>query len=91
MEFSKNDLASDHYSWPQSSVVTADSAVPGRRKFDKTNGNQVLRIINFLGKDVGSMTVSDFRRLEDIIFKKLPEGDMSEMSVFNWLRIAYLY
>lgn len=64
---------------------------PGRRLFDPFNGNQVLYIINFFGKSLGKLTMTDGQKLEELIIRQLPHDIRSELAVFNWLRGVYLY
>jgi hypothetical protein len=91
MEFLKEHLQIGHYNWekdPNHSIYTSE---PDRRLFDRLNGNQVLFIINYFGKSLGRLTLSEGRRIEELILTQLPEYIKSELSVFNWLRGVYLY
>jgi hypothetical protein len=91
MLFQREHLQSDHYSWENNAGHSCFAIGPDRRLFDRSNGNQVLFIINFLGKSLGRLTLSDGHKIEELITKKLPESTKSELSVFNWLRSIYLY
>lgn len=87
----KEHLLSRHYSWPIDTTDPASAEAPARRLFDRYNGNQVLRMINFFGNSIGKLTIQDGRRLEELIEKQMPDSVKSEQAVFNWLRSAYLY
>ncbi len=90
MTFLKEHLTGLHYNWEgaTNALFTGD---PSRRLFDRLNGDQVLFIINFFGKSVGKLTLTDGQKVEELIVKELPENIKSEMAVFNWLREVYLY
>lgn len=81
----------DHYEWSNEVSQSLYMGEPGRRIFDRFNGNQVLYIINFFGQSIGQLTVPDGRQIEQLILSQLPLNTKSEMSVFNWLRGIYLY
>ena len=91
MFFLKEHLLNHHYSWSNDVSSPSLSREPGRRVFDPSNGNQVLLIINFFGKSIGKMSLSEGRKIEDLIVTQLPDDTKSEVSVFNWLRGVYLY
>lgn len=86
MTFSKEDLASEHYTWSNNSDSVLFTGQPSRRVFDRFNGDQVLFLINFYGSMAEKFTVQEGRRIEDLIFNQLPSDAKSEMAVFNWLR-----
>lgn len=83
MPFVKEDLTGNHYTWTNGFSFTGS---PSRRLFDKTNGNQVLFIINFLASLSGRVSIREGREIEEMIHNHLPSDVRSEMSVFNWLR-----
>lgn len=83
MPFVKEDLTGNHYTWTSGFSFTGS---PSRRLFDKTNGNQVLFIINFLASLSGRVSIREGREIEEMIHNHLPTDVRSEMSVFNWLR-----
>ena len=86
MTFSKEDLASEHYTWSNNPDSVLFTGQPSRRVFDRFNGDQVLFLINFYGSMAEKFTVQEGRRIEDLIFNQLPSDAKSEMAVFNWLR-----
>lgn len=91
MHFLKEHLAGHHYYWNTISDTTAFTGTPGRRLFDPFNGQQVLYIINYFGQSIGILTEEAGRTLEEMMLKQLPEEVKSEVAVFNWLRVQYLY
>ena len=91
MAFLKEDLLNQHYTWAASVVDGLFKGEPSRRLFDRFSGDQVLYIINSFGRALGNMTLHDGQALEELIRQKLPLDVKSELSVFNWLRGAYLY
>jgi len=91
MFYLKEHLLGKQYSWADTANELKYTGGPSRRAFDRSNGNQVLLIINFLGKTMGKETVNDGRKLEELILTQLPEDAKNEMAVFNWLRHIYLY
>jgi hypothetical protein len=90
ISFLREHLISHHYAWT-GSVHAPGKEEPGRRLFNRLDGNQVLNMINFFGQSIGKLTLQDGRRLEELINKQLPDTVKSELSVFNWLRGVYLY
>ena len=91
MAFQKEDLLNQDYTWASPAADTSFKGEPSRRLFDRFSGDQVLYIINSFGKALGNLTLHDGRALEELILKRLPIDIKSELSVFNWLRGAYLY
>lgn len=83
MHFIRENLMGDHYSWNTNASFTGS---PSRRLFNRSDGFQVLFIINFLGSLSESFTLQEGRMMEEMIQHKLPSDIRSEMSVFNWLR-----
>ncbi len=91
MYFSKEHLVNDHYNWLTTLKESLYTGAPGRRLFDRFNGDQVLFIINCFGESIGKLTLDDGRKMEELISTQLPENTRSEVAVFNWLRGIYLY
>lgn len=91
MLFLKEHLQSDHYNWKNEVSHSIYTSEPDRRLFDRSNGNQVLFIINYFGKLLGRLTLHDGQQIETLISTQLPTDTRSELSVFNWLRGVYLY
>lgn len=90
MLFLKEHLISNHYSWTTETRHEITNT-PDRRLFDRSNGNQILYLINFFGYSIGNLTVDDGQKIESLIIKELPAELKSEIAVFNWLRGKYLY
>ena len=91
MTFLREHLISDHYNWSAEKGHHPLTNSPDRRFFDRTNGNQILYIINSFGYSVGKLTINDGQRIESLIIKELPSELKSEIAVFNWLKGKYLY
>jgi len=85
MSFEKQDLVGTHYSWTENdtSVFTGQ---PSRRIFDRSNGNQVLFLINFYGSQSDKFTPEEGKILEQRIQDEMPLEIKSEISVLHWLR-----
>lgn len=91
MIFLKEHLHKGNYNWALGLNHSIQNNAPDRRIFDRSNGYQVLFIINYFGQSLGKLTVTDGRMIEDLISTQLPLEIKSELSVFNWLREVYLY
>jgi len=91
MNFLREHLRVSHYTWETSCNHSVNTSEPDRRLFDRFNGNQVLFIINYFGKSLGRLTLSEGQKIEALINTQLPQHTKSELSVFNWLRGIYLY
>jgi hypothetical protein len=91
MNFLKEHLHNGDYNRAVGLNHSLYNNAPDRRIFDRLNGYQVLFIINYFGQSVGNLTVTDGRRIENLISTQLPGEIKSELSVFNWLRDNYLY
>ena len=87
----KEHLRKTHYDWTIGLNHSKGNTEPDRRIFDRFNGFQVLFIINYFGKSLGNLTVTDGHKVEELISAQLPLEIKSEVSVFNWLRGVYLY
>ena len=83
MPIIKEDLVHGHYKWTDNFSFTGS---PSRRRFDRSNGYQVLFIINFFGSLSEQFSIKEGRVMEEKIMWELPNDVKSEMSVFNWLR-----
>jgi hypothetical protein len=91
MIFLKEHLGKNNYEWGTELNHSVQNNEPDRRIFDRSNGYQVLFIINCFGRSLGKLTVTDGLKIEDLISSHLPKEAKSELSVFNWLREVYLY
>ena len=85
MFYSKEDLAGRDYDWGESSRDSSFTGSPTRRTFDRFNGQQLLFIINFFCESVGRRTIADARKIEELIYSRLPMDVKSELSVIRWL------
>jgi hypothetical protein len=85
MWFLKEHLSGE-YHWNGSAVYSGN---PTRRKFDRTNGEQILYMINLYGSISQRSTIKDGMKMEELLQNQLPLETMSEMTVFNWLREVY--
>ena len=91
MYFLKEHLQNGHYNWLIDTTKSIFIGEPGRRLFDRFNGDQVLFIINYFGKSLGKLSLVEGQKLETLIFTQLPDYAKSELAVFNWLIGIYLY
>lgn len=91
MIFLKEHLRKQHYNWTVALLHSTANNEPNRKVFDRFNGFQVLFIINYFGKSLGKLTVTEGIKVEELISAQLPLELKSELSVFNWLRGVYLY
>lgn len=85
MHFQKQDLTGTHYNWKNDEKHYFDGQ-PGMRAFDKSNGNQVLFLINFYASLSGRVTLREGRDIEQQIQHDLPKDAKTEIAVFNWIR-----
>jgi len=85
MNFLRQDLAGEHYSWVNGGSAEVYTGSPSRRLFDRFNGDQVLFIINFCAQSA-NFSLEDVRVMEDRIAHYLPLEAKSEISVINWLK-----
>lgn len=83
MTFLREHLRCNHYSWLNEGNYTGD---PSRRRFNPSDGNQILFIINSCATLVEEFTLNDGQKIEEMIYQKLPIGIKSEISVFKWLK-----
>ncbi|MDI3318345.1 hypothetical protein [Pinibacter soli] len=89
--FLKEHLRQRHYNWSGEPNHSIQNKEIDRKTFDPFNGFQVLFIINYFGKSIGKLTVTDGLKVEELISTQLPVNAKSELSVFNWLRGIYLF
>jgi hypothetical protein len=78
------------YNWPVENG-TMYTGVPSRRIFDRSNGNQILFIINCFYDSIGYNSDNTGKKLEELISTQLPQEMKSELAVFNWLKGVYMY
>ncbi|MFI5128765.1 MAG: hypothetical protein ACHQFX_02190 [Chitinophagales bacterium] len=86
MNFSKDNLVNNHYTWPTENNRNVFIGTPSRRLFNRYDGEQVLFIINSYGELSDQFTVEDGRKIEEMIQKELPLQSKSELSVLHWLK-----
>lgn len=86
MYFLKTDLCGHDYHWGDANL-TVFSGAPSRRLFDRSNGVQVLYLINYYASLNEGFNQSLGRKLEELILYKLPADIKSEVSVYNWLKL----
>ena len=91
MLFLKEHLIVSHYDWSAKVQHKEPTTTPGRRHFDRLDGNQILYMINSFGHSIGKLTIDDGQKIENLIIEGLPPELKSEIAVFNWLRGKYLY
>jgi hypothetical protein len=84
MKFRKEHLESRHYNWALNSHIFTGK--PSRRIFDRSNGDQVLFIINSYASMFDSFSLEEAKKLEERILHELPIGITSELSVLHWLQ-----
>lgn len=85
MSFSKEHL-NGVYNWSPETHLPVFDGQASRRLFDRSNGNQVLFLINLLLDNSGSFSIDDGKKIESLITNKLPFQQSSELTVFNWLQ-----
>jgi hypothetical protein len=88
MQFEKEHLVGETYNWLE---INDKCRQPDRRIFDRSNGNQLLNMINSFGESIGALSIDDGLRIEKLILDELPLEVKSEIGVFNWLKGKYLY
>ena len=81
----KEDLKGE-YTWINGIDQNLFNGELTRRKFDSTNGDQVLFLINLYGSHFKDFSVEDGLKIEDALLNHLPLEAKSEISVFNWLK-----
>ena len=85
MSFSKEHLKGV-YNWSSETDLPVFDGQASRRLFDRSNGNQVLFLINLLLDNSESFSIDDGQKIESLITNKLPFQQSSELTVFNWLQ-----
>jgi hypothetical protein len=91
MVFLKENLTGDHYHWLGQFKNPEISTAPDRHFFDRTDGNQILNLINYFGNYVDKLTIAYGQNIELLLSKELPAQIKSEIAAFNWLKGVYLY
>ena len=83
--FNKSDLIL-FYSWNTSASCKSLTGTPDKSLFNKTEGNELLYIVNFLPfvEDI-----CDLERVENLIRNYMPLNIKSQIDVFNWLEINW--
>lgn len=91
MDFEKHHLQLEDYSW-SSTATEHINTEPARTPFNSRDGHQVLFMINFFARSIGSEKITEKNVLTiERLIRDLPEGLKSEKSVFNFLCGQYLY
>ena len=90
MIFLKEHLRKKNYDWSVGQNRYQENNEPNRCSFNPLNGYQMLFLINYFGKSIGKLTITDGCQIEELIATQLPFEMKSEVSVFNWLRGIYL-
>ena len=85
MSFSKEHL-NGVYNWSSETELPLFDGQASRRLFDRSNGNQVLFLINLLLDNADSFSIEEGKKIESLITNKLPFQQSSELTVFNWLQ-----
>ncbi len=83
MHFEKQDLNIDLYRWSTSDQLY--EGLPSRRSFDKSNGAQVLFLVNHYALFDEQLNLEQLPRLEYLLHSDLPVDAKSEISVFKWM------
>ena len=84
MNFQKTDLEGTQYNWSDAGHIF--NGEPTRRGFDKSNGDQVLFLINYFGSQSDQFTLQAGKNIERSILYELPHDAKSEISVCNWIK-----
>jgi hypothetical protein len=85
MKFLKEHLRGTDYIWKEDLVYDGR---PSRRLFDRSNGQQVLFMINEIVEALPN-AIEEGRKIEDLLVNRLPFGAQSEKSVGDWIRENY--
>ena len=85
MQFLKHNLLHNGYSW--ANTPAPEAIFPSRKLFDRFNGWQIIRLINFTnrGFDNEQQVLERGQKIEHLILNKLPLQTCSEVAVCNWL------
>ncbi|MCH5684473.1 hypothetical protein LWM68_09470 [Niabella sp. W65] len=81
MNVTKFDLQTSRYLWVENDRVY--NGMPSRREFNRSNGNQVLFLINCYTSIQGALTKSQLLALEQFIVWGLPVQAKSEISALQ--------
>ena len=85
MKFLKEHLTGNDYFWKEDLVYDGK---PSRRLFDRSNGQQVLFIINGVVEHSDN-AIEEGKKIEQLLVNQLPFGALSEKSVGDWVRENY--
>ncbi|MCH5718581.1 hypothetical protein [Niabella hibiscisoli] len=83
MHFEKHDLNIDLYTWSNADALY--EGLPSRRSFDKSNGAQVLFLVNHYAAFNEQLNLRQLHLLEQLLHCELPLEARSEISVFKWM------
>ncbi len=72
------------YKWIQQDCLFYEGE-PSRRLLDRTDGYQVLFLINYCASLIEGFTPEAGRLMEEKIHAEMPSDMKSERSAFNWL------
>jgi hypothetical protein len=86
MKFLKEHLLGTDYIWKDGLVYDGKLS---RRLFDRSNGQQVLFIINEIVESLPN-SIEEGRKIEEMLANQLPFGALSEKSVGDWVRENYV-
>ena len=75
------------YEWTEDPNNILFTGLPTRRIFDRSNGNQVLFIINAMTPLLMNFSIEEGRKIENLILNQLPLNTQSEKSVYDWLKV----
>ncbi len=87
MMFLKENLLEDAYSWTSS--AGKPDQFPTRMRFDRFNGDCVVRMINLFNILVMNVSILEGQTIEKLLQNELPLQANSEITVFNWLKTRY--
>jgi len=88
MDFVRENLKGDHYTWNEDVNLSTFQGQPSRRLFNRYDGNQVLFLINSFTTQSGNSDPEVGQKMESLIMHDLPLDARSEISVLNWLKEA---
>ena len=88
MDFVRENLKGEHYTWNEDINLSTFQGQPSRRLFNRFDGYQVLFLINSFGSASGKIDEETGQKMESLIMHDLPLDARSEISVLNWLKEA---
>ncbi|MET0637642.1 MAG: hypothetical protein ABWZ25_16555 [Chitinophagaceae bacterium] len=88
MDFVREHLKGNHYTWNENINFSPFQGQPSRRLFNRFDGYQVLFLINSFASATGKTDEETVSRMESLIMHELPLDARSEISVLNWLKEA---